>query len=452
MKLRTRLLPSVIFFLALAENSFGADLLPYGTRTKAYSGYSATVEGDNENVGMAGASVAVPYSVSTLESNPAGLTMTMGSVTAQINSNEKEDRTISKGKTRSSQWGLSVTPDDTGYAFAYYVPSNESGRYVSPNNNGEADYEMKLREFRVSASHLFFKRLSLGASLELNAASRTLSEETHSATKLSYKVGAMYHVRNHYVVGASFSPGLEVGGRASSVHPDLPQFDQPIRVPPILNLGAGWIPNRFFRLGCALVVVGKTRDTALLSDQNVAVGTRNTVQPRVGASYVVGQYNNLKINIAAGLYYEKSRIQGQPNRLHSTAALDVNPWFLNLGVGVDRAPKYNNFFVSIGVDVVRILRTFEIIPKETVPPLNGLWPEPFEVNPDGLPNPVTHGEESDFSGESVKDVKNIIRDIPQNIENRLKGKPPVQHEGSPAPLPKPKKKKRKPSPKAHVSL
>lgn len=433
-----RKISAIITFFSLLPvfQSHSAEQLPYGTRTRAYSGYSATVRGDNENVGMAGATVAIPYSVSTLESNPAGLTMTMGNVTAQINSNEMEDRTISSTKTTYSQWGLTVTPNDWGYALAYYVPSAEEGRYISPNNGGEADYEVRLRQFRLSASRLLMKkRLSLGASVELNHATRSLSEESHTAAKLSYKVGAMYHVRNHYVVGASFSPGLEIGGRASSTHPDLPGFDQPIRTPPYLNIGAGWIPNRYFRLGFAVVAVGKTRDTALLRDQSIATGTRNTLQPRVGASYIMAQYQHLKITAAAGLYYERSRNQGQPNRIHTTAAVNINPWFVNLGVGVDRAHKYNNLFVSVGVDIVRTFRTFDLIPKETVPPLGGFWPEPFKMEADGLPAPITSGEKKKYQDASVKDVGEIIQAIPKNIENKLNGKPTI--------LPKPKKTKKK---------
>lgn len=420
--------------ISLSPQIFAADLLPYGVRTRGYSGYSATVRGDNENVGMAGATVAIPYSISTLETNPAGLTMTMGNVTAQINSNEMEDRTISSGKTHYSQWGLSVTPNDWGYAFSYYVPSREHGDYISANNGGETDYEMTLKQFRFSVSHLMLKkRLSLGMSLELDQAIRTLSSESHSDMRLTYKLGAIYHVKNHYLVGASFSPGLEVG-RTHSVHPDLPGYDQPIRTPPYFNIGAGWIPNRFFRVGSALILVGKTTNTALLRDQSIAVGEHNTFQPRLGASYTVSQYDHLKIVLASGLYWEHSRIQGVPNRLHGTIALDVNPSFVNLGIGVDRATKYNNFFISVGIDIVRTFRTFDIIPKESVPALHGWLPEPFLVDADGLPDAMTAGEEKDYSGESVGDVKDIIKDIPKNISNKFKGKPPVE--------PKSKKKRR----------
>ena len=165
-----------------ASLSFAATPLPYTVRTRAYSGYGTTVRGDNETIGMAGATVAIPNSISSIETNPAGLTMTMGSVTAQINSNELEDPTITgqdQKKIRSSQWGLTVTPGDWGYAITYYTPNFEGGDYISGNTGRQAEYEVSLKQLRLSVSHsLLNKRLSIGASAEINHAIRTTNFET----------------------------------------------------------------------------------------------------------------------------------------------------------------------------------------------------------------------------------------------------------------------------------
>jgi hypothetical protein len=173
-------------------------------------------------------------------------------------------------------------------------------------------------------------------------------------------------------------------------------------------------------------MVGSSRDTALLRDQAITVGEGTTFQPRLGASYIIGQYQHLKIAASAGTYYETSRIATEPNRLHFTSALQVNPWFVNLGAGVDRATNYDNFFISVGFDFVRGLRTFEIIPKEPVPPLNGFWPKPLEKQSDGLPDPLTVGEAKKYSGPTAADVQNIIRDIPTKIESKFRASPPVE--------------------------
>jgi hypothetical protein len=419
-----------ILCVLFVSSGYAADPLPYSVRTRAYSGFGTTVRGDNETIGMAGATVAIPDSISSIESNPAGLTMTMGSVTAQINSNEMEDRTITgigQRKVRSNQWGLTVTPGDWGYAIAYYTPNFEGGDYISANTGRTSAYEVSLKQVRFSVSHsMLHKRLSVGFSAEINHAIREIGDYGYGATDLSYKLGAIYNVKKHFLIGANFSPPQEIGGAIlGSGTPDMPGFAQPVRSPMVFTTGIGWIPNRFFAAGFAILAVGSTRDTALLRDQSITVGEGFTFQPRIGASYIFGQYDHLKLSASGGSYYETSRIATEPNRLHFTTALQANPYFVNLGLGVDRATNYNNFFVSIGFDVVRALRTFDIIPKDSVSPYRGFFPPPLEVSSDGLPDPLTVGEAKRHSGPSVGDVSSIIQDIPTNIGNKFMGKPPV---------------------------
>jgi hypothetical protein len=412
--------------LARAEIVF-----PYTQRTRAYSGYQATVRGDDQVVGMAGATVAIPDSVTALETNPAGLTMTMGSVTAQINSNEATDRRLTgsdKIKVRSTQWGLTATPNKWGYAVAYYSPSYEGGHYISPVTSTAQNYEVSTKKLRFSVSRgLMKRRLSVGAGVELNRGIRKVGELSDDATGVSFQLGAIYHVRKHYLIGMSFSPAQELGSNTGGTGGgQMPGFARPIRSPMLLNVGAGWIPNRYFSFGLSVIAVGTTEDTALLQDQSVTVGDRFTLQPRMGVSYILGEYKNLRISTAAGTYYEMSRIAGTANRLHGTFSFQVKPWFVNAGVGIDRAEHYNNIFLSVGFDIVRTLRTFNIIPREPVPPLRGFFPPPTRVSADGLPDGLTAGEDREFGSPSVGDVKDIIENIPANIENKFKGEPSEQ--------------------------
>ncbi len=437
MKMRAAFRWSLVFLGGLAcgftqiAPVYSADLLlPYTHRTRAYSGYSPVIRGDNENIGMAGATVAIPESVSSVEGNPAGLTMTMGSVTAQIVSNTMRDRTITGSaskKIKSRQWGLTVTPGNWGYAISYYTPSFEGGNFQSAVTGNSREYEVSLKQLRLSVSRsLFRKKLSLGASLELNQAHRSLGPDDYGAKNLSYKLGAIYHLRKHVLLGASFSPAQSFGSdRPLSGGQELPGFARPIRTPAMLNLGTGWIPNRFFSIGASVIIVGPTEDTALLRDQNMTVGSRTTWQPRMGASYIVGQYENLKLNVAAGGYFEASRVDGASGRLHGTFSVQANPYFINTGAGIDRAERYNNLFVSVGVDIVRAARTFGIIPKDPVPPLRGFFPPPLKMSADGLPPFLTVGEKKEFSGVSVEDVGQIIEEIPDNIQDKIDGKMPA---------------------------
>jgi hypothetical protein len=205
----------------------------------------------------------------------------------------------------------------------------------------------------------------------------------------------------------------------------MPGFARPIESPMILNLGAGWIPNRFATAGFSIAAVGSTRNTALLLDDDTLVGRSFTLQPRVGVSYVLGQWEFIRLTGAAGGYYEVSRIAGNANRLHGTGALNANIYFVNAGIGVDRAERYNNFFVSVGFDIVRTLRTFGIIPKDSVPPYNGFFPSATAVQSDGLPDGLTYGERKKYAAPSVGDVAEIIEQIPENIGNKLIGEPTI---------------------------
>jgi hypothetical protein len=406
-------------------------VFPYAQRTRAYSGYQATVRGDDQVVGMAGATVAIPDSVSALETNPAGLTMTMGSVTAQINSNEATDQRLTGSdqiKVRSTQWGLTATPNKWGYAVAYYSPSYEGGHYISPVTGAAHNYEVSTKKLRLSVSRgLMKRRLSVGAGIELNQGIRRIGALSDDAIGVSFQLGALYHIRNHYLVGMSFSPPQELGSNTGGTGAgELPGFARPIRSPMLLNVGVGWIPNRYFSFGVSVIAVGTTENTALLQDQSVTVGNEITLQPRMGMSYILGEYKNLRISTAAGAYYETSRIAGASDRLHGTFSFQVKPWFVNAGIGVDRAEHYNNVFLSVGFDIVRTLRTFNIIPREPVPPLSGFFPPPTRVSADGLPDGLTAGENREFESPSVGDVKDIIENIPTNIENTFKGEPSVQ--------------------------
>lgn len=423
-----RLLSSPLILLMLLSGSAFADhILPYSTRTKAYSGYSTTVQGDNETIGMANATVAIPGSISSLETNPAGLTMTMGSVSAQINSNEMRDRTITgvDHKIKSNQWGLAVVPGDWGFALTSYTPSFEGGTYESPNTSQNDEYEISLKQVRFSAARsLLKKKLSLGASFEIDRATRKIGSEERNASDLSFKLGAIYHIKDHLLVGASYSPPQDIGDSlARSGGSTLPGFAQPIRTPMLLTVGTGWIPNRFFSVGFSIAAVGTTANTALLRDESRIVGEHFTLQPRLGASYVIAQYDHVKVSTAVGTYYETPRIDGVPRQLHGTFAFQVNPWFMNVGLGVDRADRYNNLIFSIGVDIVRAARTLKMIPRDTVPAKNGFWPEPLKIEADGLPDTLTSGEAKKFASPSVGDVSTIISEIPENIEKTLMGQP-----------------------------
>ena len=201
----------------------------------------------------------------------------------------------------------------------------------------------------------------------------------------------------------------------------MPGFNRAVIRPLLATAGAGWIPNRFFKLGLSLTYAGATQNTALLSDQSVTTGAYATWVPRLGASYVLAEYTNFKVEGALGSYFDHSRLSDSSNRVHATAGLEANPYFMNLGTGIDVADGYKNIMLSVGIDIVRTARAFDIIPKEPVPAINKAWPSAFVVMSDGLPEGLTRGEERNFGSTSVLQVEKIIEDVPGNISKRVSG-------------------------------
>src|SRR4051812_10462595 len=74
--------------------------LAYPVRYRPYSGWTAIVKGDNNTIGMAGATVALPNSIAAMESNPAGLAMSLGGLAAQINSFTLKDPEFNRSNKR----------------------------------------------------------------------------------------------------------------------------------------------------------------------------------------------------------------------------------------------------------------------------------------------------------------------------------------------------------------
>jgi hypothetical protein len=412
----------LLAFLAARAEAF---IFPYSVRTQNYSSWTPATRGDTNTIGMAGATVALPTSISAAEPNPAGYGMTTGSVSAQINSVSLHDSRLQRTgePIDSSEWGLGVSPDHWGFSIAYYSPETESGTYVSPNTGDTAVTEVSLKEFRFTVARTFFvDRLSIGATFEITKAVREINDISNDCFGTSYQLGALYRLPNHVLLGLSYMPEVTVGPASNTAYQAImPGFNQTVARPLLVTFGSGWIPNRFFKMGASVTYAGNTENTALLYDQTITTGARPTWVPRMGVSYVLAEYSNFKVEGAAGSYYEFSRLSSEANRLHVTAGLEANPYFINLGAGFDVAIAYQNFIVSVGVDIVRAARAFDIIPKESVPPYNGLFPRVTHISPDGLPSGLTRGEQSAYQATSVEQVGKIVEEVPQNIAKKLQG-------------------------------
>jgi hypothetical protein len=375
---------------------------------------------------MSGATVATPNSIAAMQDNPAGFAMFLGGLAAQINSQTLQDPELNRSADHITEYqggvGTSVPP--WGFGVTYYSPSSEH----------VADSEISVREIRATVSRLVGPKTSFGVSLQYDKGIRRFDGNDLSTDHFSFQVGALYKLGDHWVMGASYTPAIDISPSGDN-SVNAFGFNQKIRVPSVTAFGFGFMPNRFFKAGLEVLAVGGTPDTALLYDQTIGYGNNFTLQPRLGASYILVEYEFLKVELAAGTYYEVSRINGQANREHGTFGLDINPWFINTGVGTDMAKGYSNWTFSVGIDLVRTARTFEIIPKDTVAPFNGEFPPIFKLSADGLADGFTQGESKNESPPTAAQVQKIVTDIPKRMEEKLGGIQPL-------PPPKPKKRRR----------
>lgn len=431
MKFQVYGLTFLAFFLA--GEAEAAYPYPYTMRTQAYSGWNTAVRGDINTVGMAGATVAIPYSISAAEYNPAGFAMSISSLVAQLNKASVHDGNVQKSGANYeiNEWGIALSPPPWGFGISYYSPSSESGSYLSPLTGHELFSEISVRELRGTIARAFLRnRFAVGLSVEMQRGIRKLGSFSQSGTSWGMQLGALYRLDDHLVFGLSVLPTTTIDGASDAgAQTEVENFFQRIENPTVVSAGVAWIPNRFFKVGFSLHSIGTTPEAALLADQTKMVGGHLAIEPRLGASYVFAEYQNFKMEYAAGVYYEPTRIFGESSRMHGTMGLEFNPYFINTGVGFDLANDYRNVMVSVGIDIVRTLRTFEIVPKDPVPAYRGVFPNALEVSADGLPEGMTVGEEKKTAPATLEDVGNIISGIPDKIQKKVNGVPAPLSEG-----------------------
>ena len=376
---------------------------------------------------MGGGAFVVPESISASETNPAGFGMSMEAVEAQINNYGIQDRHLNRsGKvSKESQGGLGIAVPPWGFGFSWFTPTAEIGEYETALSPGQNQMKVHLNEYHFTVSRVLIKdSLSVGVSANILKAQYEVGGDKTSMSRVLPRVGVLYNFTNRFFFGTSFRPAAHMIPDSYVGNNVLPGFTAPMNIPAVLSAGVGWIPNRYFRTGLNFIVPFGQEGSGLLADENVSVGAKTTIQPRLGASYVVMEYTNFKVELAAGAYYEVSRYSDQGNRFHKTVALDINPWFVNTSIGIDAAPMYRNKIVSIGLDIVRTARFFEIIPENTIPAYNGAAPSPITPSPEGLPAGMTETAPKSLKGPDLGDVGKIIEDIPKRIEDKIDGKDP----------------------------
>lgn len=417
---------AVVSCIGVSTVARAAPLLPYSSRTQDYSGFSTTVRGDIRTIGMAGALIGLGDSFIASGENPAGLAMTFSGIGLQITGNLVHDGNMQDyGQAMTANTiGAAATKYPWGFNAGYWSPQSE-GQSVQLASGQTAELLVHAREYRLSAARLFFDhRLSLGASLVLGQSLQSLSfpeqPELSSSDHLhsfGVSLGAMVQLPRRWLIGAFYATPMSfIADTASNPTPLLDSFYRSVRVPERFGVGIGWIPNRFFRFGASVYGIGSTPGVALLSDDRVAVGRSLTFQPRIGGSYTMFEFQELKVQAYLGSYYETSRIDGHASRLHGTAGLQMAPWIFSLGWGIDRSARYKNYIYSAGVDVIRVMQKLELIPRPWTPPLGGVLPRMGRKSDEGLPRPLVKNWSPQGPGTNLLE---IAEELPSRVQDRV---------------------------------
>jgi hypothetical protein len=419
------ILISVLSISLFLNSAFALDVLPLPFRAHSYSAYSTGVRGDLRTVGMAGATVGLADTFNAALDNPAGLAMTLNGADLNIASNQIYDGYIQdiNFPIKLNDFGLAVNAYPWGFSFGYVQPSIEGQLYgLALSPTVPTNVTVAVRELHFSVARLFFdNKLSVGGSMFLGQAEDLLESSTASYSfgyhpfAIGASLGISYQPVPHILVGMSYQLPMHYGiDTLANPTPVYPNFFQSVDVPARLGFGAGWIPNRFFRADFTTFLVGNSPGCALLANDNVLVGQAITLQPRIGGAFNFLDYKELQSTLFLGSYYEVSRIQDVPNRFHGTGSIEVKPWVLNLGLGIDIADSYRNYLVSIGVDAIKIMEKLELIPKLWHPAPVGAFPRIVAFSDEGLPRPLVE----EWNPHQDIDPIKLGLSIPKRVEKK----------------------------------
>ncbi len=351
----------LLFALSIVSNAFSAPL----------SSWHSALQGDPKSVGRGGTGIVLSDDLWGVFENPAGSAMIVGGTTLQLSSNSIEDRDLNPGETLKVRSAGVVAPE-TPWGFA-----------IGGVNSNQTEL---INEYTVSTSRLFENdRLSLGAALNFG--------QSPTDTALGTTLGALYRFPKRFILGASYRTPMQY------VRSDHTSYSHPGES----GLGAGYIPNRFFKTELGF----RFRGASVPADSSL------TVQPHLGFEYQFVSLRQIQIRLYAGTYFETTR-------LHETFGIGADPWIFSFGTAVDTAPGYRNYLFAFGLDIGRTLKKLKIIPPSVPAPPGGLFPKPLEVNEDWMNERMQDDPENSFHeiGSSLQRIKRRIGNMDQVIKDQ----------------------------------
>lgn len=410
--------------------------LPYSTRNSSYSAYQSGTRGDIRTVGMAGATVGLGDTFAAAGDNPAGLALTMNVGDTHASASEISDRAVqrSDAPTVSSSFGAALQAGNWGFSLGSVTPWEEGQFFKIPGQVDPYHLDQYIREYRGGIARRWDSLgLAVGAQLRWSVLHQSIGkspsefenpDETTHGTGVT--LGALYRLPFHMLLGAAYSTPIHfnpgIGDPSFNV---LPGYLQPVDSPTKISLGLGFIPNRIFRADFTLQWVDETLGASVLAEEGLLAGSHDTLEPRVGAAYVFGDFRAMRATAFAGTYLEASRVRLAPTRLHATGGMELKWSFVNFGLGLDVAKGYQNRMASIGIDPFTVMEKLGLIPRPPAHRPRGALSTFLYQSDEGLPDGLMDATRPSSGGPGIDPIQ-IGTDIPRILGEKVRTLSPIQ--------------------------
>ena len=415
---------------ALAADPATAINLPYSTRISSYSAYQSGTRGDIRTVGMAGATVGLGDPFAAAGENPAGLALTMNVGDTHASASEISDRAVQRSDAPmiSSGFGAALQAGIWGFSLGSVTQWEEGQYFRIPGQVDPYHLDQYLREYRGGIARRWESLgLSVGAQLRWGVLHQSLGKGTsefdnpdQTTQGVGFTLGALYRLPRHLLLGAAYSSPIQFNpGIADSSFNVLPGYLQPVQSPTKISLGLGFIPNRIFRADLTLQWVDETPGASTLAEEGLLAGSHDTLEPRLGAAYVFGDFKAMRATAFAGTYLEPSRVLAAPTRLHATGGMELKWSFVNFGLGLDVAKGYQNRMASIGIDPFTVMEKIGLIPKPPAHRPRGLLSSFLYQSDEGLPRGLNDSPRPESGGPGIDPIR-IGTDIPRKIGEKVR--------------------------------
>lgn len=321
--------------------------LPFGrTSMAAVRGEAPTVLGDARQVGLAGASLALPDSIYSAMDNPANTSVEKWAISLALQSGRVRDsRMNSDGEFRRGEGqGILASSPRFGLFMGHRVPSEETG--------GSTTVEVKETHYGVA--YRLNDHLSVGLSM-INARGNWYSPSPSHAATWNMGAGATY-TQDRIRYALAFRPSMPITNSSQ------PEPIRVVEIPWRLSAGISYSALSDLLLHFTLVTYGGQKDARQMAPPYAEAANSASLQPRLGVEYRMVEKSPWALSFFGGSYIEPGRMQGYNARVHTTGGVALGFLSARASVAIDRAPQYKNVLAYIGIDVLDALVRLKAFP------------------------------------------------------------------------------------------